>query len=338
MSHDVDRRSFLKGTLRSGGAIAAGLASAGVATGLGHEERILLAQLAKEKDPAKAGTPNKEGAGAAMPQGKIGDLAMSRLICGGNLIGGWAHSRDLIYSSRLFKAYNTDEKIMETLQLCEEHGVNAILTNPVSGGVINRYWRERGGKIQWICEAHPKPEDFKTDIRENLDRGAALMYIQGGEADRLFKNGQLDLIAKTVAFIKENGVPAGVGAHALEVVAACEEKGVNPDFYVKTLHSNDYWSAKRDDQTQDVISNGADNYWCLEPEKTIEFMKTVAKPWVAFKVMAAGAIHPKKGFRHAFENGADFVCAGMFDFQVAEDAAMAVEILADLKRDRPWQA
>jgi len=328
MSHDVNRRNFLKGTF---------LASAGAATGLGHEEQILMTQLAKEQKEPHERTA-KTDLKAAMPQGKIGDLEISRLICGGNLIGGWAHSRDLIYASRLFKAYNTDEKIMDTLELCEEHGVNTILTNPVSGGVINRYWRERGGKIQWICEAHPSPKDFKTDIRENLDRGAALMYIQGAKADGLCKNGQLDLIAQTVEFIKENGVPGGVGAHSLDVVMACEKDGVNPDFYVKTLHSSDYWSAKRDDQNEDVISNRADNYWSIDPEKTIAFMKTVAKPWIAFKVLAAGAIHPRKGFQYAFDNGADFACVGMFDFQIAEDAEMAVNILSNLNRERPWLA
>jgi hypothetical protein len=46
----------------------------------------------------------------------------------------------------------------------------------------------------------------------------------------------------------------------------------------------------------------------------IDFMKTVKKPWIAFKVMAAGAIPPRKAFRHAFNGGADYVLAGMFDF------------------------
>lgn len=32
-----------------------------------------------------------------LPFGKIGEHQISRLVMGGNLIGGWAHSRDLIY-------------------------------------------------------------------------------------------------------------------------------------------------------------------------------------------------------------------------------------------------
>lgn len=55
-----------------------------------------------------------------LPSGKIGNHVLSRMILGGNLIGGWAHSRDLIYVPELFKAYNNEKKIYETLILAGE--------------------------------------------------------------------------------------------------------------------------------------------------------------------------------------------------------------------------
>jgi uncharacterized membrane protein YphA (DoxX/SURF4 family) len=55
-----------------------------------------------------------------VPKGKIADMELSRLIMGGNLMGGWAHARDLIYASKLVKAYHTDERVMMTLQLYEK--------------------------------------------------------------------------------------------------------------------------------------------------------------------------------------------------------------------------
>jgi len=66
-------------------------------------------------------------------------------------------------------------------------------------------------------------------------------------------------------------------------------------------------------------------------------MKTVSKPWFAFKVLAAGAIEPKEGFRYAFENGADFICVGMFDFQIVDDVNTATEVISTLgPRERKW--
>ena len=82
-----------------------------------------------------------------------------------------------------------------------------------------------------------------------------------------------------------------------------------------------------------------DNMWCINPEETVAFMQTVKKPWIAYKVLAAGAIHPRDGFKFAFENGADFLCVGMFDFQVVEDVLIAKKTLAgNLNRRRPWMA
>ena len=86
-----------------------------------------------------------------------------------------------------------------------------------------------------------------------------------------------------------------------------ETADVEPDFYVKTLHDRNYWSKQQPGQDRDVIDNyGIDNYWCQEPDKVIGFMSQVTRPWIAYKVLAAGAIHSNEGFKYAFQNGADF--------------------------------
>jgi len=147
----------------------------------------------------------------------------------------------------------------------------------------------------------------------------------------------LDLVAEVLDFMKSQGVIAGIGAHCLEVVVACEKAGLEPDFYMKTLHRDDYLSATPKDDRPDFALPPHDNMWCTNPQETVAFMKNVKKPWIAFKVLAAGAIAPTVGFEYAFENGADFACVGMFDFQVREDAIVAKSILSKrLERQRGW--
>ena len=63
----------------------------------------------------------------AFPTGKIKDVEISRLICGSNPFYGGAHSRDLIYVGKLLRGYNTEEKIFDTLELCEESGINTMI-------------------------------------------------------------------------------------------------------------------------------------------------------------------------------------------------------------------
>ena len=40
---------------------------------------------------------------------------------------------------------------------------------------------------------------------------------------------------------------------------------------------------------------------------------------MGFKVLAGDSIKPEDGFRCPFEAGSDFICVGMFDFQIIEN-------------------
>jgi hypothetical protein len=334
MNPNLDRREFLKHSLVAGGAAAA-LSS--------FEEQALGAEM-KAAKPTATAVPAPDP--LQLPKGRIGKLEISRVICGGNLIGGWAHSRDLIYVSPLLKAYHTDAKIFETLQLAERRGVNTVLTNPAADRVINDYWFQEGGKIQWISDC--ATGDLKDGIKRSVDKGAHAVYLQGGRCDQLVRDSRHAELEDAVKFMRGCGVPWGLGAHSLETIKHCASAGYAPDFWVKTLHRDDYWSAtpEKNRRTFDEINGRKpehelhhDNMWCTNAAETIAYMASLKKPWIAFKVLAAGAIHPNKAFQWAFESGADFLCVGMFDFQIVENTALAASALATVTkkgRARAW--
>jgi hypothetical protein len=319
MQNRITRRAFVKDTLLTSSALAA------------------LPGALRAEAPAGSTQP-----AAMLPKAHIGKLEVSRLILGGNLLTHFTHSRDLKYVYTLAAKYNTDEKIMETLALAEAHGINAVSMHnpphPIS--VLRRYRKERGGKIQWIiCPTAPVEEDmvkYRRQIEELVNDGCEAIYLWGVHADSLIGQGKHTLVAKAVACAKEFGVPSGVGAHDLNVIKACETHGIEADFYIKTFHHHSYPTAPTKPEITKPYSEFP-GYWCSNPEETAELMKNVKKPWIAFKTMAAGAIPPQNAFRYAFMHGADFVLAGMFDFEIQEDVRLATEAInRNQGRPRPW--
>ncbi len=345
MARKTDRRCFLARGV-------AGAAGIGAAAYSSIEENTLLAAVANgAAQPAQgANKPKTDIPPGSLPCGKIGNVSLSRFMIGGNLIGGWAHSRDLMYASKLFTSYNTEAKIFETLELCQACGIDTIQIDPRCWEPVTKYNQGRTDPIQtMVCvPLKAKKSDMDEEIKRQIDLGATLVYSHGGVTDsHMMNGGSTDVIGQMVDLIKAHGVPAGVGGHSLKMPKACERDKIDPDFYMKTFHLDRYWSATPEDHREeydwmrrgDASDHDAnyDSMWCNNPDETAAFMATVDKPWVAFKVMAAGAIHPRMAFSAAYRNGADFVVAGMFDFQVEADVKYAIDsIRKSDSRDRRW--
>jgi uncharacterized membrane protein YphA (DoxX/SURF4 family) len=327
----LDRRRVLKNLITipvMGGFAYAALKNFGYES---YEERDLKVNAVSSATSKFSNFTKLTDLKEKVPKGKIGNLEVSRLICGGNLIVGYAHARDLIYVSSLVQNYFTQEKIWETLRLCEACGINTVLmrTAPDILTPLTKYWK-LGGKIQWLASTYPNDKDLFSSTQTAIDNGADAILIQGNTADNWVSQGRFDLFDKWFSHFQGKGLPLGVGSHELEVIKAMEERKYPVDFHFKTFHNNSYWSYQADEPKGRIVGNELDNYWCKEPLETAKYMETVDKPWIAFKVLAAGAIKPEDGFKYAFENGADFACVGLFDYQVVDDANILTTTLKGL--------
>ena len=245
MTARLSRRRFLAQSIA---------ASAVTPVVMSVEEHRLLARPA---EPAALDAPV---AASDRWMGAIKHVKMSRLICGGNLISGYAHSRDLIYVSDLLKHYYTDEKIMDMWALCEQHGVNTMVAYPGDPHAIEVYRRHRarGGKIQYLAQIDPDPADLKQAVTSAVDAGAVGAFLVGNTGDKWSRAKAVGRIAEVVGLIKDAGLIAGVAGHELRTPQVCESGSVDPDFYVKTLHDQSYWSKQQSGQEMDVIDNYGD--------------------------------------------------------------------------------
>ena len=219
--------------------------------------------------------------------------------------------------------------------------------------VFDKYKKISGSKMMvcFQCLVNVKEQkggyftssDRLSDFKLAMERGASTMYIQS--ADSVCNSGRIDLVQEAVEYVQSQGYPCGIGGHSIQVIIACEKAGLKPDFYFKTMHHDNYWSAHPREFREEfsVTENSPDhnhyhdNIWDIFPEQTVEVISKVKVPIMGYKVLAAGAIKPEDGFRYAFESGAEFICVGMFDYQIVEDVNLVTEILnGELNRSRPW--
>jgi uncharacterized membrane protein YphA (DoxX/SURF4 family) len=271
-----------------------------------------------------------------------GKKPVSRLIMGTNHLSGTAHGRDLVYLSSLFRAYNTEKKIIETYMLAEQAGINLFFDTPI----LTKYKEIYGNRIQTWVNIAPTAKTMYDDIDKAIARGVDYIYIRGAATDTLVSKGETDVVVKCIEYIKKQGYPAGLGSHSVYAMIESVEAGADPDFFYKTMHHDKYWSATpRENRDRYIWSSNVsedhnkfhDNMWCPFPEKTVEFIKNVRKPVVGFKVLAGGAIKPADGFQWAFDNGADFIEVGMFDFQIVDNVNQAIKSFEKASgRERPW--
>lgn len=275
----------------------------------------------------------------SLPKGKIAGQEFSRLMMGGNLIAGWAHSRDLSYVSTLMRRYNTPAKIRETLELGESLGITAINSWVMDdNSQLFDHWKA-GGKLSWFAQVRLDAGGGFSQIQKAIDQGAVGIHLTGDVCDSLLNRNQFDQVGETVRFIKSHQRIAGVAAHGLDVILECERRKLDVDFYQKTLHALDYFTGPKAGDTASIGAN--DNYWCNDPQAVIDAFAQIDKPWIAFKILAAGAIPPRAAFPYAFNNGADFILVGMFDWQVEENVRFATRVArtvasSNSKRTRPW--
>ena len=248
-------------------------------------------------------------------------LSVTRLIIGANPFGGFSHQSP--ERNEEMRGYHTPERIKETWARAEAAGINTMITNNHSENVTQAVceYLADSGPLQWIVQLSPGEKGMFHAIDEAADIGAAAMYLHGGILDRAYPGREEGDMKAWLDHIRSHGVPAGVAGHAPEAHLWFDSVGA-ADFHVVAFFN-----------CGSLHHGEGARFRLADMPAAVESIRTIRKPCIGYKIMAAGRIDAQMAFEYAFDNikPADVVNVGMHrgdkDDIVEENVAMVREIL-----------
>ncbi len=277
----------------------------------GGAATIAAAQLAAS---TASGVP-QGGPASQMPVIQLGPHKVTRVIAGGNPIGGFGHS--VPNMSRHMLEYFTLERTTEFLVKCAQEGINTWqfdhLEKPIAA---LRAAREHGAKLNFIC-LHAEREK-QAPIRTVIaDMDPIAIVHHGGVTDGLFRNGKAQQVRDFVKKVKDQGVLAGVSSHCPDNIKRIADEGWENDLFMTCFY---YVSRPREEQQKLLGKVVVDEpFFESDPVDMTRVIRQVGKPCLGFKILAAGRKcsnqeSVERAFRFAFENikPTDAVIVGMY--------------------------
>lgn len=263
------------------------------------------------------------GADTCLPIVDFCGLKVTRLIIGANPFGGFSHQTR--QRDREMMSYYSPPRIIETWHRAEAAGINAMITNNETPHVIEalRQYLPAGGKLQWIAQLNCRVRhtDMVPAIDEAIEIGCKALYFHGALVDRAYAARDERTIRDWCRHAQSRGVPAGVAAHLPEAHSWVDGLGA-ADFHVVCFF-----------RCGSLHEGKGEKFSLRDMPAAVDCVRRIAKPCIAYKIMAAGRIDPRMAFEYAFEGikPTDVVNVGMHrgdkDNMVEENVAIVRSIL-----------
>ena len=290
---DGSRRGFLKQM----GTVPVALAASGVGSGALAEPGTLT-----------------------LPQIRLGEHSVSRLICGDNPFK--ANSHLSVSLNHQMRRYYTQSQILRTLRRCEEVGINCWQASFAGEVELHRRYVDGGGQMQMIVI------EAGTEIIAKAKSAGAIGVAHQGEAtDHLFKSGQLDKANEFLKQVRDAGMLVGVSTHMPAVVDAIESKGWDVDYYMTCVYERHRSAEELKKLLNYVPIPVREVYLTEDPPRMFRAIGDTKRPCLAFKILAAGRLswHRKwveQAFRETFQSikPGDGVIVGIYD-EFGDEAA-----------------
>lgn len=271
-----------------------------------------------------------------LPTVKLGPHAISRLIVGGNPIYGHSHFNRLY--SRHLAEWHTPERVLALLKRCEQAGINAWQNSyaPRTLEDLDRY-RAAGGTMHWLSLGKPDWDRKPELIDEAARRKPIGIAPHGGLAERLHRDNRLTVLTDLLKRVRDTGVLVGLSAHNPALIELAVEKGWDVDYFMWCL----YYLTRPRAEFERLLGKDlplGEIYLRSDPDRMLAVVRSVKKPCLVYKVLAAGRridspAEVRACFKAALEGikPTDAMIVGMFQQfgdQVGENAALVRELCA----------
>lgn len=280
---------------------------------------VLPAAMALAQGAAAAPPPEP-----ALPQVRLGEHTVSRLICGANPFNAGSHLS--VFVNHEMRAFYTPEQILKTLRRCQQVGINCWQSTSRNLDLYRRFVDE-GGKMHFISLETNKPEP----IQQLRQAGGIAAAHHGEVTDQFFKRGQLDQIGDFLKRVHDAGLLAGISTHMPAVIDAVESKGWPVDFYMACVYERHRSKEDLEKLLGQAPIPVGEVYLPLDPPRMFKVIQQTKRPCLAFKILAAGRLSERpawveQAFRETFAaiKPSDAVIVGIYDRysdQPAENAA-----------------
>ena len=257
------------------------------------------------------------------PMTSIGELQVSRLLCGTNSFFGYSHISEA--RSAWLRRYFTLDRIVEVMHAMAEEGINGTVSMPTDTMRAALDELERSGHhMHWI--ATPGGEtlaELLDGIRLSADLGVAVCmpHTSYTDAHLNIAAGTIDGAEQITALIRKLGMIPGWSTHRPEVITVSDAAGYDVEAYIQPFNATGFLCAVETDWMERVI-NGAQH--------------TV----IAIKALGAGRIMPPTGLSFVYRHldARHTVCIGcMSPEEAQEDIALARAFIADESPDLQLQ-
>ena len=295
---ELRRREFLREVCGAASLAAGAVAATGAAA-------AAAGPLAAE-EPAPA---------SPLPAIRLGKFTVTRLILGGNPIGGYSHSTPAM--AREMVDWFTHERTVEFIQKIEREGINTWQFDHFPKIVkALQEAREKGSKIQFIC-LHVDSEsrgDLKSVVK---DMDPIAIVHHGQVTDRSFREGKPEAVRDFVKRVKDLGVLAGVSTHMPENLKRMADEGWENDLFMTSFYK--VTLPAEEQKKRYGRSTVHDPFYAEDPDEMTRMIREVEKPCLSFKVLAAGRkcwsdADVEASFRYAYQGikKTDAVIVGFF--------------------------